>query len=105
MHHDQHHRHILAFSACAVSGDASDGGLAVNYSDEAYRACLNGNADKNQQYSCASQIILLHAIKGELLDTLKVCVGHMTGGMDGDYRNEDPVKLALRTIEKAEEVK
>ena len=41
------------------------------YSDEAYEACLYGRADVRQQRSAASQIILLHALKGELLTMLK----------------------------------
>lgn len=29
-----------------------------------------------------------------LEDGLRVCLGHLTGGMDGDWRNTDPVELA-----------
>lgn len=43
----------------------------TDYSGEAYRACLAGNADRRQQASAASQIILLHGIKGELVAALE----------------------------------
>ena len=43
----------------------------ADYSGDAYRACLAGAADENQQQSAASQIILLHAIKGELVALLR----------------------------------
>lgn len=42
-----------------------------DYSGNAYRACLAGRADARQQQSVASQIILLHGIKGELLAALR----------------------------------
>ena len=42
-----------------------------DYSGDAYRACLYGKADRNQQQSAASQIALLHGIKGELMTALR----------------------------------
>lgn len=37
----------------------------VDYSGDAYRACMAGNADKSQQQSAAAQIALLHGEIGE----------------------------------------
>lgn len=42
-----------------------------DYAGDAYRACLYGNADRNQQRSAAAQIALLHGEKGELRDALQ----------------------------------
>lgn len=36
-----------------------------------------------------------------VLDALNVMLGHMTGGMDGDWRDCDPVALARAAIAKA----
>lgn len=41
-----------------------------DYANDAYRACLEGRADRNQQQSVASQVILLNAFKGRALDAL-----------------------------------
>lgn len=38
----------------------------------------------------------------ELLDACKVALGHMTGGMDGDWRDCDPIILLRDTIYRAE---
>lgn len=38
----------------------------------------------------------------ELLDACKVVLGHMTGGMDGDWRDCDPIILLRDTIYRAE---
>lgn len=45
--------------------------MTTDYAGEAYRACLHGNADAQQQQSAASQIALLHGLKGELFDALQ----------------------------------
>lgn len=45
--------------------------MTTDYASEAYRACLHGTADAQQQQSAASQIALLHGIKGELFDALQ----------------------------------
>jgi hypothetical protein len=38
----------------------------------------------------------------KLLDALRVCLGHLTGGMDGDWRDCDPAELARAAIANAE---
>lgn len=45
--------------------------MTTDYAGDSYRACMQGNADAQQQQSAASQIALLHGIKGELLDALQ----------------------------------
>lgn len=44
----------------------------------------------------------LRASRDELLDALQVCLGHLTGGMDGDWRECDPIELARAAIAKAQ---
>jgi hypothetical protein len=46
-------------------------GRMQDYAGDAYRACLAGNADANQQRSAAAQIALLHGEKGDLSQALK----------------------------------
>lgn len=44
----------------------------------------------------------LIATAPDLLDACKVALGHMTGGMDGDWRDCDPRRLLLDVIDRAE---
>lgn len=41
-----------------------------NFAAEAYKACLYGKADRRQQMSVASSLILANAAKGRLLDRI-----------------------------------
>lgn len=56
---------------------------APNYASEAYKACLYGRADSNQQQSAASQIALLHGVKGELLAACQMVA--RVRGVEFDY--------------------
>lgn len=47
---------------------------------------------------------LLIAAAPDMLDALKVALGHLTGGMDGDWRNCDPRALIRAAIAKAEKL-
>lgn len=40
----------------------------------------------------------LIAAAPKLLEALEVCLGHMTGGMDGNWADVDPIELARSTI-------
>lgn len=44
----------------------------------------------------------LIAAAPDLLDACVVAIGHMTGGMDGDWRNCDPVETLRAAIAKAQ---
>jgi len=37
----------------------------------------------------------------ELLEALEICLGHMTGGMDGNWADCDPVEVARQAVAKA----
>lgn len=37
----------------------------------------------------------------ELVDALQVCLGHLTGGLDGDWRDCDPAELARSVLARA----
>lgn len=68
------------------------------FANEAYQACLHGTADRVQQQSAASQIILLHARKGEMLEALEAIADHydMDDSGPGAWK-----KLALEMAETA----
>lgn len=38
-----------------------------------------------------------------LLNAVDVCLGHRTGGLDGNYSNEDPIQVARDAIKEAQE--
>lgn len=42
-------------------------------------------------------------VNAELLEACKVALGHMTGGMDGDWKNCDPIVLLRQAISSAEQ--
>lgn len=39
----------------------------------------------------------------ELVKALEICLGHLTGGMDGNYADIDPIRLTLDLLEKLKE--
>lgn len=49
-----------------------DAKAVSDYAGDAYRACLYGNADRNQQKSAAAQIALLNGEKGVLREALQL---------------------------------
>jgi hypothetical protein len=59
----------------------------TDYAGDAYRACLHGDADPQQQRSAASQIALLHGVKGELLEALADVLRLLPESTRRGYRN------------------
>lgn len=43
----------------------------------------------------------LIAAAPDMLDALRICLGHMTGGMDGDWKDCNPIDVVRSAIEKA----
>lgn len=61
----------------------------TDYAGDAYRACLYGNADRNQQKSAAAQIALLHGEKAELRNALKNLIGWVPAS---GWHTDAPIK-------------
>lgn len=61
--------------------------------------CAVFGCDRDAENSANADLI---AAAPELLDALQVMLGHMTGGMDGDWRDCDFMALARAAIARAE---
>ena len=94
------------YKADTVSADTGDIGVSA----------LDGRIVVASVHNGASAISLLRdgtaetqwanarliAAAPEMLEALTVALGHMTGGMDGEWRDCDPVELIRAAIAKAE---
>lgn len=74
-----------------------------DFAAEAYRACLEGRADAQQQRSAAAQIALLHGLKGELRDELQKTALYL-GSVFLVTDDREVHRRALERVECAREV-
>lgn len=51
----------------------------------------------------AKEIQRLREENARLLDAANVALGHLTGGMDGDWRDVDPAELLRQAIEQSQD--
>ena len=80
----------------AAPGIDSESVSIILYGTESDECGVNGRTPEEQMANAR-----LIAAAPDLLDACNVAFGHLTGGMDGDWRDCDPVKLLRNAIAKA----
>lgn len=57
--------------------------------------------NRNEVVVLIEGVARLRSVNADLLDACQVALGHLTGGLDGDYRDCDPREILRAAIAKA----
>jgi len=61
----------------------------------------NDFMNKKEQQTIRRALTQQPDVNAELLDACRVALGHMTGGMDGEWRDCDPIELLREVLTRA----
>jgi len=76
------------------------GSVVIGPDGETVVCCVRGSVDRGSQSEDWATANLIAAAP-DMYEALEICLGHLTGGMDGNWADCDPADVAREALAKA----